>query len=285
MNISQLVTRINAQWPFPNSSALDIAYEDYRSTLGLHQGPRLHAAWDATVAVWRSANRPLPADIAAHLPTGPVKSTGPKVDWDEVRRIQHAMCTDWWRDHQDEIGEFLQQFAHDDRAERLLAEVGPPRPTTAERRGNLEAWMGIGGTDRDAARANLADLIKRRAWLEAQRRHLALPMQGLEVKGEDYERICGQVRSQTGTYPKRLRDLGPGYGDLRSEQQRRIQPRYLRSHHREEPAPAPGGHHARLPERTESAPDLGEDHAQDVLPDGRPVPPVESDPFGVGATL
>jgi hypothetical protein len=126
-----------------------------------------------------------------------------------------------------------------------------------------------------AARYKLHDLLQQRAWLEAQRRHLALPMHGLEVKADDYERIRAQVRSQTGTYPKRLRDLGPGDGDLRSEQQRRIQPRYVRMHHREEPPPTPAPTHT-IPS------DCGPTDGAGVMPDGRPVPSVESDPFGVG---
>jgi hypothetical protein len=252
MKIPQLLQRINAQWPFPGSDALDIAYEDYRGALGRYQGPKLQQAWDETIATWRSANRPLPADIAAHLPTGTTERGGPRIDWDEVKRIQHGMVTDWWRDNQDAIDGFLAQFVHDDRDERL----GPLG------RDNWRDHLAAGTTDRLLARGKLNDLLTAKAWLEAQRRHMALPMQGLEVKTEDYERIRGQVRSQTGTYPKRVRDLG--LGDVR---ERPITPRYVPR----TPAPSP-------------AIDVSREISASGMPDGRPMPPIEADPFGIQAS-
>ena len=177
MKIEQLMTRLDASWPFGSTEAMHTASHDYRAVLAKFEGSRLFAAWDATISEWKRATRPLPADILAQvMASQPRHGDGRKLDWGAVKGRQKQLIEAWWIDFSADVEAFMTGFESSE--------------------------------DRSTARAKVADLVTNLAWIEAQRQiNLGLSPQSITLATEDWNRIAGQISSQRGWFPKRLADL------------------------------------------------------------------------------
>lgn len=186
MNIPQMMQRLDASFPFGSPEAIRAATADYRTALEHCEGNRLQTAWETTIAQWRRGQRPLPADILANAPREPRAGVNWKQIAAEAGPIEGAIVEQWWMDNASWVGEFLVEFAHDDREERL-------GPMTSR---NWKEHLALGATDRIVARGHLADMVRERAKTEAHRRAQGLPAHDVEITEGDVKRIRGRMESQ-----------------------------------------------------------------------------------------